>query len=284
MSKKIISIILLTFFISNVVFGDAEVGDKVVSLGQDLTEKQKTDMLEYFNVEEEVRVIEVTNEEERKYFGEYISSEIIGSRALSCVYVEKLDKQKGIDVDSNNITWVTDEMYINALATVGIKDAKVIVNSPVKVTGTAALTGIIKAFEDMTDEKISENAKKVASEELSKTSKLGNEIGKEKAINLINEIKIYIINNNINDIDEIKKVVEKKANELNISLTQEQIDEITKLMENISKLDLDIDEIKTQLKGLGEKLNKIINENEETRSFIQKLIDAIKNFFDKIFG
>lgn len=285
MNKKILSFILIfTLFISSIAFGDAEVGENVVSLGADLTEAQRTEMLNYFGAEEDVKIIEVTNEEEREYFGEYIDLKIIGSRSISSVYVEKLEEGKGIEIESNNITWVTDDMYKNALVTVGVKDAKVIVNSPVKVTGTAALTGIIKAFEDITDIEIPEEAKDIASEELSKTSQLGNEIGKEKAINLINEIKIYVINNNITNINEIKEVVEDKANELNINLTQEQIDEIAKLMERIGGLDLDLDEIKNQIKGLGDKINKIIDENPEAKSFIAKIIDAIKNFFNSIFN
>jgi len=285
MSKKIISIVLiLTFLVSGVAFGDAVAGEEVVSLGQDLTEEQKTEMKNYFGVTEDVRVIEVTNEEERKYFGEHIDLKIIGTKALSSVYVQKLEEGEGIEVESNNITWVTDDMYENALVTVGVKDAKVRVNSPIKVTGTAALTGIIKAFEDMSGESISETAKEVASEELAKTSELGKEIGKEEATNLINEIKIYIINNNITNINEIKEVVEDKSKELNINLTQDQIDEISKLMKNIAGLDLNLDEIKTQLKGLGDKINKMIDENPEAQSFFAKILNAIKDFFNSLFN
>ena len=38
-------------------------------------------------------------------------------------------------------------MYINALATAGVKDASVYVTAPFSVSGTPALTGIIKAYE-----------------------------------------------------------------------------------------------------------------------------------------
>ncbi|MBS4534866.1 DUF1002 domain-containing protein [Clostridium sp. D2Q-14] len=277
-------ILILTFLIPSVAFGDAEVGEEVVSLGHDLTAAQREEMLDYFGVEDDVKTIEVTIDEERKYFGEYIDANIIGNNSISSVYVKKLQGGEGIEVNSNNITWVTNEMYQNALVTVGIKDAKVLVNSPVKASGTAALTGIIKAFEDMSGEEISENAKEIASEELAKTSKLGNEIGKEEASDLINEIKIYVINNDITNINEIKEVVEDKADELNISLSQDQIDEIAKLMENISGLDLNLDDIKTQIKGLGDKINKAINDNPEAKSFLAKIVDAIKDFFSSIFG
>ncbi|MGO1368851.1 MAG: DUF1002 domain-containing protein [Senegalia sp. (in: firmicutes)] len=287
MNKKIIALLLiLTFVFTSTAFGDAVTGDRVVSVGANLTDAQKEEMKEYFGVDEDVRVIEVTNEEERKYFLEHIDESIIGTRALSSVYVEKLEEGQGIEVDSNNITWVTDEMYKNALVTVGIKDAKVKVNSPMKVTGTAALTGIIKAFEDLSGEKISEEEKEIASEELAKTSELGKDedIGKEKATELINDIKIYIINNNITNINEIKEVVEDKANDLNINLTEEQINSISELMDKISGLDLDLNEIKNQIKGLGDKIDNALDENPEARSFIDKIIEAIKDFFNSIFN
>lgn len=285
MNKKIISMVLiLTFLISSVVFGDGEAGEGVVSLGDDLTEAQRREMLNYFGVGEDVKVIEVTIDEERRYFGEYIDADIIGNNSISSVYVRKLEEGEGIEVDSKNISWVTNEMYQNALVTVGVKDADVMVNSPVMASGTAALTGIIKAFEDITGEEISEEEKEIASEELSKTSELGQEIGKEKATELINEIKIYIINNNITNVNEIKEVIEDKSKELNVNLTEEQINEISKLMEHISGLDLDLDEIKNQIKGLGDKINNIIEDNPEAKSFIARIIDAIRKFFESIFG
>src|SRR5690606_22889712 len=106
--------------------------------------------------------------------------------------------------------------------TAGIKDARIIVSSPFEVSGTAALTGIIKAFENITGQEISEEEKEVASEEIAKTALLGNEIGQEKAQELINNVKIYIIDNNIKDKASIKKVVEKIAKDLGIELTKEQ--------------------------------------------------------------
>src|SRR5690606_28863860 len=124
------------------------------------------------------------------------------------------------------IFYVTKDMYKDALITAGVEDAKIIVASPKKASGTAALTGIIKAFENVSGENITEEEKKVASEEIDKTAKLGEEIGKEKAQELIRNIKIYIINNNIQDKDSIEKVIKEIASNLSIELTQEQVNEI----------------------------------------------------------
>lgn len=285
MKSKIVSIILISILIfSSIASADAETHQIVVSLGKNLTQEQRKQMLDQFGVDESAKIIEVTNEEERTYLGEYIDEKIIGTRAISCVCVEKLPEGEGIFVESNNITWVTNDMYRNALVTAGIKDAKIKVSSPFQVSGTAALTGIIKAFEDITGEEITEIEKKIASEEIAKTATLGNEIGQEKAEELISSIKIYIINNDIKSKGSIKKVTEEIAEDLGIELTKDQIDEIVSLMKGISKLNLDIDQIKDQLKDISGKIDKIAEQNIEIRSFLQRILDTIINFFNQLFG
>ena len=61
---------------------------KVVTLGANLTEEQKTSMYEYFGTSaDEVDTIEVTNADERKYMEGIASEEQIGTRTYSCSYV-----------------------------------------------------------------------------------------------------------------------------------------------------------------------------------------------------
>ncbi|GFN36562.1 DUF1002 domain-containing protein [Tepidimicrobium xylanilyticum] len=284
MKKGIIAFILIwILLIPSLIFAEHD-GGVVVALGKNLSEEQKREILNFFNVDESIKIIEVTNEEEREYFGKYIDSNIIGSRAISSVYVKRLPEGEGITVETHNITWVTEDMYRNASITAGIKDAKIIVSSPVKVSGTAALTGIIKAFEDLTGDSISEKEKEIASEEIAKTASLGNEIGKEKAQELINNIKIYIIDNNIKSKGSIKKVAEQMAQELGIELTDEQIDQIVSLMRNISKLNLNIDDIKQQLRDISGKIDKITEQNIEIKSILERILDAIVRFFNRFFG
>ena len=285
MSRKVLAFILIIVFtFSCVTFADAEANEVVVALGKDLSKEQRREMLNLFGVDENVRIIEVTNQEEREYLGKHIDEKLLGTRAISSVYVEKLSDGEGITVQSNNITWVTNDMYRNALITAGIKDAKIVVSSPTKVSGTAALTGVIKAFEDITGEEITEKEKEIASEEIAKTATLGNEIGQEEAEELMNNIKMYIVKNNIKSKGSIKKVVEEMAGDLGIELTKEQMDQIISLMKHISKLNLDIDQIKNQLKDISGKIDKITEQNIEIRSILDKILDAITNFFNRLFG
>ena len=282
--KKVLSIILifiLTF--STIALADAETHEAVISLGKNLSEEQRKQMLFLFGAKEGTKIIEVSNEEEREYLGEYIDEKLLGTRAISSVYVEKLPEGEGITVESKNITWVTNDMYRNAIVTAGIKDAKIIVAAPFEVSGTAALTGVMKAFEDLTGEKITEIEKKVASEEIAKTATLGSEIGQEEAEELISSIKMYVVKNDLKSKGSIKKVAEEMSNELGIELTKEQMNEIISLMKGISKLNLDIDEIKGQLQDISGKIDKITEQNIEIRSLLERILDAITNFFGKFF-
>ena len=47
-------------------------------------------------------------------------------------------------------------MYENALATAGIENADIKVAGPFNISGTAALVGAIKAYENMTGEEVNE--------------------------------------------------------------------------------------------------------------------------------
>ena len=285
MRRKAVSFILIfVLAFSYITFADAQAREVVVALGKNLSEEQRREMLNSFGVDQNVKIIEVTNEEEREYLGKYIDDKLLGTRAISSVYIEKLSEGEGITVKSNNITWVTNDMYRNALITAGIKDANIIVSSPVKVSGTAALTGIIKGFEDITGEEITENEKEIASEEIAKTATLGNEIGQEEAEELINNIKMYIVKNNIKSKGSIKKVIEQMAEDSGIELSKEQMDQILSLMKRISKLNLDIDQIKDQLKDISGKIDKITEQNIEIKSILDKILDAIISFFSRLFG
>lgn len=280
--KKMTLILTLIMFLSSVSFAEVT---EVVSLANDLNVTQRDQILEIFDVDEsEVRVITVTNQEERMYLEGIAPEEQIANVTMSSAYVQFLDDGSGIEVDTHNITWVTDEMYESALVTAGIKDAKVIAAAPFPVSGTGALTGIIKAFEEATGETISDEQKRIANEEMVKTGELGDEIGKDEATNLIITIKEELADRNIESKEDIKQIIIDIAARLDINLNVNQIDELTNLMEKINSLDLDTDQIKNQLQNIGNKLNEFVNENEDVRNLLQRILDAIVDFFRSIFG
>ena len=121
---------------------DAVTEKPYLSLGADLTEQQKNTVLELLGVKDDLDnydTMEVTNAEEHKYLGNYISASVIGNKALSSVLVVKSPEGTGIGVETKNISYCTSGMYSNALVTAGVEDADVIVAGPFSITGTAAL-------------------------------------------------------------------------------------------------------------------------------------------------
>jgi uncharacterized protein YpuA (DUF1002 family) len=256
---------------------------EVVSLGADLSEKQQQQMLELFGVKaDEVTIIKVTNQEERDYLEGLVSNDKIGTRAISSAYVKPLQEGEGIVVETYNISWVTKEMYANAMATAGIENARVVAAAPFAVSGTAALTGIMKAFEEVSGKELDDEAKRVANEELVTTGELGEDIGKDEAAALIKEIKERIIREGIKDPEDIKRIVLQIAKELNIELTEEQINQIIELMKKISQLDLDINKITSQLEKITQRLDDIRKTVEENKGILQRIWDAVRGFINWI--
>lgn len=281
--KKMTLLLSLLLLFSSISFGQKT---EVVSIANDLNQTQRQEILDIFDVDEnEVRMITVTNQEERKYLEGIAPEEQLANVTMSSAYVKFLDDGSGIEVDTYNINWVTDEMYESALVTAGVKDAKIVAAAPFPVSGTGALTGIIKAFEEATGESISDEQKRVANEEMVVTGELGDDIGNmEEATNLIVTIKEEIIDKNVKDRDDIKQIIIDIAARLEITLNTDQIEELTNLMEKITSLDLDTNQIKDQLQNIGDKLNELVNENEEVRGLFQRILDAIRDFFKSIFG
>ena len=107
-------------------------------------------MYEYFGTSsDKAEVIEVTNADERKYLEGVAPDEQIGTRTYSCSYVEPTTSG-GIQVKVSNLTYVTSSMISSTLLTSGVENCNVIAASPIEVSGTGALTGIMMALRDPT--------------------------------------------------------------------------------------------------------------------------------------
>lgn len=128
---------LITLSSMGFVFADSA---RVVTLGTDLTESQKATMLKYFGVnEDETVLLEVNNQEERKYLEGIATEAQLGKKTYSCAYVEPTKKGSGINVKTANLTWLTSSMVASTLATSGMTDADVVVASVFPVSGTGVI-------------------------------------------------------------------------------------------------------------------------------------------------
>lgn len=266
---------------------DADPKDVYVSFGADLKDSEKGIVMDLLGVKEEdlanYTVGEITNEEEKKYLGDYLDANVIGSRALSSVIVVLGEKGEGIHVETKNISYCTPGMYTNALITAGIEDAEVIVAGPVEITGTAALVGAMKAYAELTGETISAESMDTAVNELVITSEMAEGENSEKVEELIAFVKAKVVEGGLEDEESISQAIEEGAKELKIELTEEEKNAIISLMKKISELDLDIESMKAQAEELFNKLEDLGITKESTKNFFQKLFEKIKEFFSDLF-
>ena len=228
----------------NPVFADAT---KVVTLGADLSDAQKQTMMKYFNVSaDQVQILTVTNQDEHNHLDNIAPQEQIGSHTLSCAYV-KPTQSGGIKVRTANLNWVTGNMIATSLSTSGVKNCDVIAACPMEVSGTGALTGIQMAYEKASGEKLDATKTKLANQEIVTTGELADKVGKDQATTVVNQSKMDVIQNDVQNADEIQNIVINVANQNNISVSQADIDKIVSLLQQIAQQGYNYDDVKQTL-------------------------------------
>jgi uncharacterized protein YpuA (DUF1002 family) len=281
--RKLFLALLLFLLSTATAFADAAPGDTIITLGNDLSPKQKEEIKKRFNASN-AQEITVTNQEEHKYLEGLLSKSVIGSRALSSAMIQIAEPGQGITVETNNITWVSKAMYENALATAGVKDATVKIDAPFKVSGTAALTGIMKAYETVTGEKIDENQKRVASEEMVTTAKIGETIGdKEKAAELLTRLKAELAKqtSNLSD-DQLREIIRNVAEQMGLTLSDAEIESLVSILRKIQNLNIDWNKALDQISSYKGQIQDFLNNNPEAKSLVQEILTFLKSLIDKI--
>jgi len=283
--KKLISVILVMIFMFSMSFSAfAEQIQSRTVIGADLNDEQRASVYNAFGIDRgEVIELYVTNAEEREYLEGYVDDSVIGTRSISCVYIELLPSGSGMDVTTSNITWCTGEMYISALATAGITDARIIVASPFEVSGTAALTGVYKAYEDMTGKKLDDLAKLVSTQELTITGELANEIGGMDSTSIVNELKLMLDQTKNMSDEEIRTVIVEISGRYGVKLTETQINQLISLCRSLEGLDPD--SLKTRVEEVQGTLQKVSDAKTKVVGFVEKVkvvISSVSGFFEKI--
>lgn len=262
-----------------------------ISFGADLRADEKAKVLELFGLTEadleKCNVNTVTNAEEHQYLDAYITNDHIGSRALSSVAVMKAKKGSGITVTTKNINYCTTSMYENALATAGVKDANVVVVGPFDMSGTAALIGAVKAYSGMTGEAVDTDVIDGAINEMVVTGEIGDETGKTDEIaGMVAYLKDQVGGKNLSD-SELADAIDQASEKFNVSLTQDQIDQLKELLKKLQGLDLNWNNIRDQAENLYGKLKdmglKVDTSalTQQAQGFFAKLIAFIKSLFNR---
>ena len=244
---------------------------KVVTLGADLSQDQKNTMMKYFNVDSsQVQILTVTNQDERDHLSAYVPIEQIGTRTVSCAYV-KPTQSGGIKVRTANLNWVTCNMIATSLSTSGVKNCEVVAACPFEVSGTGALTGIQMAYETATGEQLDSTKKELATEEMVVTGNLADEVGKNDATTVMNNSKMQVIRDNVQNADEIYNIVVNVAQQNNVNLDSDQINKIVELLKQIAQQDYNYDDVKATLEQVDQntsgdsgELGDIADEEDDT--------------------
>lgn len=297
--KKIVSLVLagsIIFSANPVVFATEtqavveESGDNVViteedkpylGLGADLSAEQQHTVLTLMGIDvadlDKYDVVYVNNAEEHQYLDEYISSSEIGTRSLSSVVITKTNKGDGLSISTYNINYCTVGMYKNALATAGINDANIIVAGPFELSGTCALVGILKAYEEMTGESLDDDIVDAAMDELVTTGILNESVDAdpEEVEALIADLKEQIAKGALKSENSIRKAIDKTASKYGVVLNDEEKEQIINLLLKLKGLNLDWNSIADQAAQWAG-----VFENSESAGIFAKVSEFFKQIAD----
>jgi len=263
-------------------------GLPIVVYGEALTEKQKEEVRDLLDVTDPTKVKEII------VTGKDLVNYIDGdehSNMYSSAKITRKDPGEGLvinQVTPENITEVTDEMYANALLTAGVEDAVVDVVSPVKVTGHSALVGIYKAYDEGDGTALNKDRTEVANQELNLATNLAKKDGldQDKVSELLTEIKKDIAEQNPATKEEIEKIIDEKLKTLEIQLSPEDRQLLVDLFNKMRDLNINFDNVKSQLETISGDIQKRIEEAvgdkgflESVSNFFKELINSIKNLF-----
>ncbi len=256
-------------------------------IGADLTEDQIRQVYELFGFPRyQVPELRLTSAEEHEAMRGHVEDEsVLGTKTISSVYLELLPEGSGYDVRLENITWCTEEMAVNALETVGIRDARLVIAAPFPVSGTGAVAGIYKAYEDMAGQSLDEQAKDAGTQEMTVTGELNEEIGADDSAGIISELK-GMLNETANMTDdEIRAAIRDIAARHKVRLTDAQVEQLLDLSRTLEKLDPDA--LRKRVDDAKETIQKVEDTKDQVVGFadsVKELIGTLEDFMDRLSG
>ena len=102
--------------------------------------------------------------------------------------------------------------------------------------------------------------------------------------------KVRIAEAGVDSAEEIHEVIEKAADELDVTLTDEQRKAMTDVFDKISGLNLDVDKLKQQAEDVYDKLKQLGLDAEKASGILSRIVqffedvaDSIVSFFKNLF-
>lgn len=280
----------------------------VVTLGSSLTSSQKQGTINTLTQSlngASYKTITVTGSDLVKYLNPSGETFTTSSGVWSSAMIQKTSSGSGINVKildyngSNNITTITANQYKNAALTAGITDANIYITSATPIDGSGALAGIYAAYAQ-SGNTLNQSQVNAAQSELNTLSsitqdnknkdgysdaQLNNAVAGAKA-----DMAKYGSNITNNQITTIVNNQLEKNNLTNV-ITNSQKQQIINLLITIKKSGaLNSNSFKEQAQKLSSQIQEgaksIFNKlnSQDTKNWIQKIIDAVINFFKGLFG
>ena len=267
---------------TNKLFGEYKTGE-ILILGSSLNKEEENALKAKFKAPEGIETIYVTTETAVRQLG--VPSSAIQTYKggwYSSAYVKITSKGSGVNVVSDKLTLVTNDMLANALITSGVYNADVVASAPFNVTGESALAGILEGAEKILGESLSQEQKETAQKEIETTIEIAEEIGDKEASAIINDIKADVIKDSpINNV-QIENIVVNVANNYNINLSDKSKAKIVDLMSDINELDIEYKDIKKSLNLTADKLKsdlEALGKNIKESGFFQKIFSWISDLW-----
>ena len=185
---------IMTLSLATPAYAKSEFNEgDILALGSSLNKTQEQEIRKFLDAPDGTKTIYVTNEMIIEQLGlDPNDPENYKGGCYSSAYVKITNNNKGIQVDSRNLTEVTSSMLMNALITSGVTSAEVKVTAPFKVTGTSALSGILAGVENVGGFEISLKKHETAQKEIETTIGIAEEVGQEQASTIINDVKTEV--------------------------------------------------------------------------------------------
>ena len=249
---------------------------KVVTLGADLSDEQKNTMLKYFKVDSsQVQIIYVTNQDERDHLSSYVPLEQIGTRTVSCAYV-KPTTSGGIKVRTANLNWVTCNMIASSLSTSGVTNCEVVAACPFRSIRYRSTDRYPDGrCRHASGQKLDETKKELATEEMVVTGNLADSVGQNDATTVINQAKMQVIADNVQNADDIYNIVVNISNNNNVTLTDDEINTIVNLLQQISQQDYDYSEMQETLERVNDNVTGKAEESSDSSDDEDSIVDNV---------
>ena len=183
-------------------------------------------------------------------------------------------------------------MYKNALTTAGVTDADIIVAGPTPISGTAALVGVLKAYQEMTGKEISDSVVDTALNELVLTGQLEESlkgVSDAEVEEFIAYIKALIAKDDLTDDEGINGAIDEACEKYGVTLSDDERQQIVDLVKKINSLGIDLN----GLVDYAESLYNSFKNGDSSSSggiaavvggFFKSVFSSVGDFFKKLFS